>query len=103
MNKEGYDHFSKNNELITADIEHWRHCVLKNIDESVEIVILTKNKHNNICGVCGPYSINWKNKSSLIPHYKYSHRSRTVDYYLEHCIKITPEQLLEIRESREEF
>lgn len=95
MNLIGYDHSLENSKEITADINQWRKNTLENIDVIIEIIISIKNIVNNICIICGPYATNWISESNLTVHYKYSHRSQIVDYYLEHFIQLTPNELRE--------
>jgi len=89
----GYDHFSEHPEKITADIEHWKKCVYRNFDAVLRIIIATKNIDSNRCVICANLSICWKTKSTLANHYRYSHKTQIVGYYLEHFIKLTPDEL----------
>lgn len=91
----GYDHFDNHLEPITADVEHWRKCAYRNFDTVLKIIISTKNNDNNKCVICGDLSMRWKNKSSLAGHYRFSHRSQIVEYYLENIIQLSPEELQE--------
>lgn len=93
MSLTGHDHLSKNSEIITAEIEHWRKHVHKNFEVVLRIIVSTVNIENNRCVICANLSAIWKSKSSLSSHYRYSHRSQIVEYYLKHYIKLTPDEL----------
>ena len=98
MSLAGYDHITNHTDMIIADHTHWRIHAYRNFDKVLDLILLFTCKKKPKCIFCGDQSLNYTSLANLGAHYRYTHKTQCILYYIDEIIKISPEKMEKLYE-----
>ncbi len=87
---QGWNHFSRIPEVVSADSVFWGRFVYRNLDKVVKILAYIPQESK--CLVCNEFSMNFTSRSTLARHIQ-GHKAKTIEFWLNNMISKTPEEL----------
>lgn len=95
----GYDHLTYYDKRVDADHNFWMKHVYRNFDVALNIIILILHHTKLFCVICEDHSLNFHTQGSLASHYRYTHKRQVAEYYINHFVEKTPEELNQMLEN----
>ncbi len=89
----GWNHFIRNPIIVDAPYNFWRKYLYRNFDKMIKILLCLSD--GTYCIICENHSKNFQTVSNLASHIK-NHKYSVIDYWLEHIICISPNNLEDI-------
>ena len=86
----GYNIFGKFPSVVKADEVFWTRYLFRNLERLTKILAVIPKEAK--CLVCGDFSLNFTNRSSLKSHLR-NHGRATIQFWINNFISKSPEEL----------